>query len=91
MTLPSGEVKTKRIIVRKFRREFTIPLKISYALIKNVGLTDIKMSFGEDNISDFIVLEKQDKLPVLGVRGGFTKITHESLLDDGVLELLLWG
>ena len=89
--ITTGLVKTRRVVVKTYSESCLVPVGYSYMLIKNHGLTKIRISFNSDINTDYFVLDPDEQLPVINVLGGTTTLNHLSETSDGILEIILWG
>ena len=91
MAISSGVIKTERISVKLHKESSKVPAKVDNALIQNVGVSDIRLSFDSAGRQEYFTLKAGKELPVLNVQGATTKINHQALVEDGRLEILYWG
>jgi hypothetical protein len=89
--VPTGQTATRRLVAQTYQKEFTIPIKISFVRIVNAGLSDIKICFQGDDPGSYVLLKSLQELPILNVVGDKTVIKYISILNQGELELLMWG
>ena len=78
----------KRLITGLVPREWKIPLKVGFLLIRNVGSVDVTIWFDNNDVNDGFLVPRDVLMPTINVNDNIFRF--KSLLP-GQLSLLTWG
>ena len=85
-----GGLRTKRLLVRKYSKNFTVPVNVSNLTIKNIGTTDACISFNTDTADDYFRLESKEIIKIIGLTSTNRLLKY---IGDATttLEIIMWG